>query len=341
MGTSGGRSQQAGMAGTADQSPAKPHSPAKTSPSQILPTQLLTRVVIPKIGMDAIVVEGTSHKALSAGPGHVEETAMPGENGNAVITAHRDTFFRHIYELNKGDQIQVRRNGRVFTYEVTDKKIVPPQDMSVINPTTDPQLTLITCYPTTILAPRPSAWWCFPGWWKAMASPPSRRPRRTAADNSLSCPYYNGRVNSCDVIIAGAGIIGVSLALELRERGAKVLVLDRGEPGYEASSAAAGMLAPTDPDTPPALRPLALESARMFPEFVGKLETLSGMKADFRRHGTIAFLDSASVQPLRPSTTVSLPTIFGGWNQLWKAMLSQSQDALHFLSRKILLIRAC
>ena len=66
--------------------------------------------------------------------------------------------------------------------------------------------------------------------------------------------FYNCVVNSCDVIIAGAGIIGVSLGLELRERGAKVLVLDRGEPGKESSSAAAGMLAATDPETPPALR---------------------------------------------------------------------------------------
>ena len=96
-------------------------------------------------------------------------------------------------------------------------------------------------------------------------------------------------MNSWDIIIAGAGIIGVSLALELRERGAKVLVLDRGEPGQEASSAAAGMLAAGGFETPPALRPLALESARIFPEYVRKLEGLSGVKTDFRRHGTIVF----------------------------------------------------
>jgi sortase A len=111
--------------------------------------------VIPKINMDAIVVEGSSRRALSDGPGHMKETAMPGEIGNAVITAHRDTFFRHIYELIKGDQIQVRRNGRTFTYEVTGKKIVMPEDLSVIKPTTDAQLTLITCYPTYYIGPAP------------------------------------------------------------------------------------------------------------------------------------------------------------------------------------------
>lgn len=121
----------------------------------IAPDQMLTRVIIPKIGMDAIVVEGASRKALSAGPGHVKETAMPGETGNAVITAHRDTFFRHIYELVKGDQIQVRRKGYVFTYEVTGKRIVEPEDVSVLKQTVDPQLTLITCYPTYYIGPAP------------------------------------------------------------------------------------------------------------------------------------------------------------------------------------------
>lgn len=98
-------------------------------------------------------------------------------------------------------------------------------------------------------------------------------------------------MKSWDVIIAGAGIIGVSLTLELRERGASVLVLDRGEPGSEASSVAAGMLAPADPETLEALRPLAMESARMFPAFVHKLESAGNMQVDFRRFGTIAFLE--------------------------------------------------
>ena len=97
-------------------------------------------------------------------------------------------------------------------------------------------------------------------------------------------------MKSCDVIIAGAGIIGVSLALELRQRGATVLVLDRAEPGSEASSAAAGMLAPADPETPEALRPLAMESARMFAAYVKKVESAAGFQLDFRRTGTIALM---------------------------------------------------
>lgn len=116
---------------------------------------LLTRVVIPKINLDAIVVEGASRKKLSEGPGHVKDTAMPGETGNAVITAHRDTFFRHIYELNKGDDILIRRNGQVFRYQVTGKRIVMPEDVGVLKQTPDAQLTLITCYPTYYIGPAP------------------------------------------------------------------------------------------------------------------------------------------------------------------------------------------
>src|SRR5690348_2446951 len=94
-----------------------------------------------------------------------------------------------------------------------------------------------------------------------------------------------------DVIIAGAGIIGVSLALELRDRGKRVLVVDAHEPGRGASSAAAGMLAATDPETPTELRAFAIEGARLFPEFVKRIEADSGISVDFRQQGTIVLGD--------------------------------------------------
>lgn len=122
---------------------------------QLSSSEMLTRVSIPKINLDAIVVEGATPKQLAIGPAHITETAFPGEAGNAVITGHRDTFFRHIYELQKGDTIFVRRNGEVFKYEVTGKRIVQPEDVSVLKPTSDAQLTLITCYPTYYIGPAP------------------------------------------------------------------------------------------------------------------------------------------------------------------------------------------
>lgn len=123
--------------------------------AQAIVQSSLTKVQIPKIDLDAIVVEGTSNKALKVGPGRIRSSALPGEPGNAVITAHRDTFFRHIYELNKGDEILIRRAGKIHKYEVTGKKIVKPTDVSVLRQTSDAQLTLITCYPIYFIGPAP------------------------------------------------------------------------------------------------------------------------------------------------------------------------------------------
>jgi len=96
-------------------------------------------------------------------------------------------------------------------------------------------------------------------------------------------------VKTWDVIVIGGGIIGVSLAIALRKRGATVLVVERGEPGHEASHAAGGMLVNCPLETPPALQDLASASARMYPEFVHELEVESGVKADLRDFGTILF----------------------------------------------------
>lgn len=126
-----------------------------SAPQKISSNDMLTRVMIPRINLDAIVVEGVSKQALAKGPGHMEETAIPGQPGNAVITGHRDTFFRHIVELSKGDDILIRRQGRIFRFQVTGKKIVWPQEVSVLNQTPDPRLTLITCYPTYYVGPAP------------------------------------------------------------------------------------------------------------------------------------------------------------------------------------------
>lgn len=95
-----------------------------------------------------------------------------------------------------------------------------------------------------------------------------------------------------DVIVIGGGIIGISLSIALRKRGATVLVVERGEPGREASHAAGGMLVDCPLETPPRLQDLASASARMYPEFAHELEVESGMKVDLRDFGTILFLSA-------------------------------------------------
>jgi glycine oxidase len=96
-------------------------------------------------------------------------------------------------------------------------------------------------------------------------------------------------VKSWDAIVVGAGIIGLSLSFELRKRGLSVLILDKGEPGREASWAAGGMLANCGDETPAALKPLADASAAMYPEFVAELQDASGINVDLRSDGTLLF----------------------------------------------------
>ncbi|HLK34892.1 MAG TPA: class D sortase [Terriglobales bacterium] len=115
----------------------------------------LTRLTIPSIKLDAVVVEGVNRRDLLMGPGHLPDTPEPGQSGNAVISAHRDTFFRHIHELKPGDFILVQRAGRQFRYQVTGKKILQPNDVWVTKATPDAELTLITCYPTYYIGPAP------------------------------------------------------------------------------------------------------------------------------------------------------------------------------------------
>ena len=92
-----------------------------------------------------------------------------------------------------------------------------------------------------------------------------------------------------DVIIIGGGIIGLSLGLALRRRGANILIVERGEPGREASYAAGGMLVDCSLETASPLQPLAAASARMYPEFAQELQLESGVHVDLRDHGTIVF----------------------------------------------------
>jgi glycine oxidase len=114
-------------------------------------------------------------------------------------------------------------------------------------------------------------------------------PVKCSSPTLLPLLFYNANVKTWDVIIIGGGIIGLSLAIALRKRGATVLVVERGEPGREASHAAGGMLVDCSFETQPALQPLSTASARMYPEFAYALEVESGMKVDLRDQGTILF----------------------------------------------------
>ncbi len=134
-----------------------------------------------------------------------------------------------------------------------------------------------------------------------------------------------------DVIIIGGGIIGLSLAIALRKRGASVLIVERGEPGREASHAAGGMLADCAIETPRALQPLATASARMYPEFVHELQSESGLNVDLRDCGTVLFSPRDETQP-DFAATHSLPAPL---SQLQPAIADPGLPAFYLKERSV------
>lgn len=114
-------------------------------------------IKIPKIGVDAVVVEGVEVEDLKKGPGHYPDTALPGQLGNMVISGHRTTYgapFYRLDELEPGDEIIVYDAQGPYTYLVSETKIVLPTEIGVIAPSTDARLTLTTCHPRFSAAKR-------------------------------------------------------------------------------------------------------------------------------------------------------------------------------------------
>jgi glycine oxidase len=140
-------------------------------------------------------------------------------------------------------------------------------------------------------------------------------------------------MKSWDVIVIGGGVIGLSLAIALRKRGATVLVVERGEPGREASHAAGGMLVDCGLEMPPSLQPLAVASARMYPEFAHELEVESGMKVDLRDQGTIVFPPPEHVYE-RPGFKLSslLPAPL---SELEPALAESNRSAFYLKERSV------
>jgi len=134
---------------------------------------------------------------------------------------------------------------------------------------------------------------------------------------------YNAQVKNWDVIVIGGGIIGLSLSIELRKRGATVLVVERGEPGREASHAAGGMLVDWPLETPAALQQLATASARMYPEFAHELEVESDVKVDLREQGTILLLSPKHIRHPGLGAAALSPA---DWGDLEPAMAKLTLD---------------
>ncbi len=108
-------------------------------------------IEIPNIKVSAAILEGTDDKALKYSVGHYPETAQPGEVGNCVLLGHRNYlyghFFRRLDELEKGDEIIIKKDENIYTYIVSESFVVSPEDVWVLDQTSDSIITMITCTP--------------------------------------------------------------------------------------------------------------------------------------------------------------------------------------------------
>lgn len=120
----------------------------ESAPRRVAPRELIGRIIIPRLGVQGIVKEGVDDKTLRRAVGHVPGTALPGEDGNVGLAAHRDTFFRGLKDVRKNDRIRIETSDGDYEYQVDSIRIVRPNDVEVLASTRDHRaLTLVTCYP--------------------------------------------------------------------------------------------------------------------------------------------------------------------------------------------------
>jgi sortase A len=136
----------------------EPHEiqPKSAIKPAIKPGDVLGRLDIPRLGLSVAVLQGTGSRMLRLGTGHIEGTPLPGEPGNSGIAGHRDTFFRRLKDVRKNDEIQFQTATGLSRYAVDWVKVVAPDDLSVLAPSTQSSLTLVTCYPFYFVGPAPS-----------------------------------------------------------------------------------------------------------------------------------------------------------------------------------------
>lgn len=108
---------------------------------------IVGEMMIPRLNLKAIVVQGESSKSLRRAIGHLPETPLPGEPGNVAIAGHRDTFFRPLRGIQPGDAITIKTPDGEFQYQVESTEVVLPDDVQVLKPSHGNTLTLVTCFP--------------------------------------------------------------------------------------------------------------------------------------------------------------------------------------------------
>jgi sortase A len=124
-------------------------------PHILVEGDVIGEIQVPRLGLNAIVVQGDSPANLRRAVAHLAKSALPGEWGNVALAGHRDTFFRPLHDIRLGDEIRFKTRERNFEYRVESIEIVAPNDVQVLAPSTGHDLTFITCFPFHFVGPAP------------------------------------------------------------------------------------------------------------------------------------------------------------------------------------------
>lgn len=116
---------------------------------------LIGRMLIPRLLVSAVVVEGIDKTTLRRVVGHIPGTALPGQPGNVGLAGHRDAVFRPLKDLRIKDEIHFSTLNGDFTYVVESLRVVEPNNVAVLAPSSENMLTLVTCYPFFFIGAAP------------------------------------------------------------------------------------------------------------------------------------------------------------------------------------------
>src|SRR5204863_6214837 len=112
--------------------------------------QAIGRIIVPRMGLNMVLVNGTDHGTLEKGPGRDPRTYMPGQGQLVYIAGHRTTYlapFSHIDRLRKGDRVRIEMPYATFVYEVTGHRIVSATDLDILRSKGYEELELQACHP--------------------------------------------------------------------------------------------------------------------------------------------------------------------------------------------------
>jgi sortase A len=136
-------------------SPKTPPQPSAGTRLDLGSQKVIGRIVIPRVGVSAIVEEGADRTTLSMAVGHIPGTALPGQPGNVGMAGHRDSFFRGLRKIRQNDTITLSTLSGSYHYRVESTQVVEPNDTEVLAATSQPTLTLVTCYPFSYIGSAP------------------------------------------------------------------------------------------------------------------------------------------------------------------------------------------